>query len=288
MTMTQDQRPRITINKRPGQNQCFDEKLGGDLFLRMMQIPGGTFKMGSPEDELDRIDWEGPQHVVTVPSFFMGKYPITQAQWRFVAVLEPVNRELDLDPSRFKGDNRPVERVNWYEAVEFCDRLSRYTSREYRLPTEAEWEYACRAGTTTPFHFGETITTDLANYRGTDQEISGTTYSGSYGAGPKGEYREETTPVDHFGVANGFGFHDMHGNVFEWCLDHWHDSYEGAPPDGSAWLSDNEGANRVIRGGSWRHFPRHCRSASRNDYSPETRFSIVGFRVVCSAPRALQ
>ena len=197
-----------------------------------------------------------------VPEFFMGKYPVTQAQWRFVAELPQVKEELKPDPSRFKGAERPVEQITWYEVVEFCDRLSVHTDRAYRLPSEAEWEYACRAGTTTPFHFGETITTDLANYRGTDWKEQG--WSGSYGEGPKGEYREETTPVQHFGIANAFGLCDMHGNLYEWCADHWHGSYEGAPEDGSAWLSDKDNARRVIRGGSWLNDPRYCRSAYRN------------------------
>ncbi|MFM7326286.1 MAG: formylglycine-generating enzyme family protein, partial [Nodosilinea sp.] len=194
--------------------------------LEMVAIPAGTFLMGSPEDEVDRYDAEGPQHEVRVASFFMAKYPITQAQWRQVAQLERVNRDLDPDPAYFKGDNRPVEQVSWHEATEFCARLSRLSGREYRLPSEAEWEYACRAGTPTPFHFGETITTDLANYNGNN----------TYNQGPKGIYREETTEVGSF-APNPFGLYDMHGNVWEWCQDHWHDNYAEDPPrDGSAWL----------------------------------------------------
>jgi len=272
--------PKITINKRKGQNQCFDEQLGEGLTLRMMQIPGGTFTMGSPEDELERAEWEGPQHPVTVPGFFMGKYPVTQAQWRFVAGLAQVNTALEPDPSNFKGDNHPVEQASWYEAVEFCDRLSQLKGRDYRLPTEAEWEYACRAGTETPFHFGETITTDLANYRGTDDDTLD--IKGDYGPGPKGEYREETTPVDYFNLANAFGLVDMHGNVYEWCQDHWHDSYTGAPDDGSAWLSEDENALRVSRGGSWNSTPRNCRSALRqHSRLPRHRYR---FSVCVSCP----
>jgi len=245
--------------------------------IEMVYVPGGTFTMGSPANELERSDAEGPQHEVTVQTFFMGQYPVTQAQWRFVAGLEQINRELNPDPSNFKGDNRPVERVSWYEAVEFCDRLSRHTGRDYRLPTEAEWEYACRAGTTSPFAFGETLTTDLANYDG----------SYAYGPGPKGEYRQKTTPVDYFNLANAFGLVDMHGNVYEWCQDHWHDSYAGAPDDGSAWLSEDENAPRVRRGGSWFSFPRNCRSAYRLSYVPDNRHDGIGFRIVCRAPRTL-
>ncbi|NEQ48498.1 MAG: formylglycine-generating enzyme family protein [Leptolyngbya sp. SIOISBB] len=279
MATPQANSPRIAINKRKEQRPCFDEPLGESLTLRMMQIPAGTFMMGSPEDEPERLGNEGLQHEVTVPSLFMGKYPVTQAQWRFVAALDKLDRDLKPEPSRFKGDMRPVERVGWYEAFEFCERLSRHTKRQYRLPSEAEWEYACRAGTTTPFHFGETITTDLANYNGTDEEY------GAYGRGPKGEYRGETTAVDYFGVANAWGLCDLHGNVYEWCQDHWHDNYDGAPTDGSAWLTDEEGARRVIRGGSWDDSPRYCRSAYRNFSIPGDRSNLIGFRVVCSAPR---
>ena len=260
------------------------------LFLEMVAIPAGTFLMGSPEDEVDRYDDEGPQHEVRVASFFMAKYPITQAQWRQVANLPKVKVDLNPDPSNFKGDNRPVEQVSWHEAMEFCDRLSRLTGREYRLPSEAEWEYACRAGTTTPFHVGETLTTDLANYRGVDDDSIG--WKGNYDQGPKGIYRKETTEVGSF-PPNAFGLYDMHGNVWEWCQDHWHDNYSEDPPrDGSAWLFSEERKSedkhtRVVRGGSWSHFPWNCRSACRLHFPPDLRLSADGFRVVCSAARAL-
>ncbi|MEM6866807.1 MAG: formylglycine-generating enzyme family protein [Cyanobacteria bacterium P01_C01_bin.121] len=245
-----------------------------EFSLEVVFVPGDTFLMGSPDNEPERIGDEGPQHSVRVPSFSMGRYPVTQAQWRFVAELDAVNRELDPDPSSFKGDNRPVEQVNWYEAVEFCERLSIHTGRAYRLPTEAEWEYACRAGTDTPFHFGATITTELAHYNG----------NYAYNGGPKGEYREETTPVDRFGVANAFGLCGMHGNVYEWCKDHWHDSYRDAPTDGRAWITVDEAAKRVVRGGSWNDFPWNCRSAYRLSFNPDVRYTDIGFRVVCRAP----
>ena len=278
--------PQVKISRKKGKNPCFDEMLGDGLRLRMMQIPSGSFMMGSPEDEVDRRDSEGLQHEVSVETFFLGKYPVTQAQWRFVAGLAQVNIRLETDSSHFKGDSHPVEQVSWYEAVEFCDRLSAYTKKQYQLPTEAQWEYACRASTTTPFHFGSTITTELANYRGTDdKDLS---WSGSYGSGPKGEYRETTTPVDYFDLANAFGLCDMHGNVWEWCADHWHKNYEDAPIDGSAWLTDDESARRVIRGGSWIDYPGLCRSATRIDPTPDDRDDLVGFRVSCRAPRTLQ
>ena len=277
----------LKIVKRQQENQFFEEDLGG-VPLRMMLIPGGEFTMGSPDGELERQSDEGPQHEMTVPQFFLGKYPVTQAQWRAVAGLEQVEGELKADPSNFKGDDRPVEQVSWEDAQEFCARLSRETGKAYRLPSEAEWEYACRAGTTTPFHFGETITTDLANYYGQDREISGETYPGSYGDGPLGEYREETTPVGLFEVANNFGLCDMHGNVLEWCQDRYHDSYKGAPVDGSAWL---EGGGKeelcILRGGSWVSFPGFCRSAARSRIRPSDRSDVIGFRVACVAPRAV-
>jgi len=254
--------------------------------LDMVYIPPGIFRMGSPEGELGCRESEGPQHPVTIAQpFFMGKYPITQAQWRAVAALPQVERELKADPSKFKGNNRPVEQISWYAAVEFCQRLEKATDRPYRLPTETEWEYACRAGTTTPFHFGLSITTDLANYRGTDWKIGDKTYSGAYGGGPYGEFREETTEVGSFEVANTFGLYDMHGNVWEWCQDHWHETYEGAPEDSSAWMSSDESKSRVLRGGSWNFNPGVCRSAIRSRLAPDNRIDDFGFRVVCGLAR---
>ncbi|MEO1296240.1 MAG: formylglycine-generating enzyme family protein [Cyanobacteria bacterium J06636_16] len=277
----------ITLNRRQGSNQCYKEVLAPEVLpLQMMLIPAGTFTMGSPEEEEERQEREGPQHDVTLAQFFMAKYPVTQAQWRMVATTLPqINRELKADPASFKGDLRPVESVSWYDAVEFCDRLTIHTNRQYRLPTEAEWEYACRAGTTTPFHFGQTITTDIANYQGTDDEQLN--WSGSYGDGPKGEYRKETTLVNQFEGANAFGLCDMYGNVLEWCQDYWHESYDGAPTDGSAWTDGGDSSQRILRGGSWGFDPRYCRSAYRGWDEPDDIVSFVGFRVVCSAPRSL-
>ncbi|MDJ0900874.1 MAG: formylglycine-generating enzyme family protein [Xenococcus sp. MO_188.B8] len=261
------------------------EDLGNGIALDMILIPGGSFMMGASEDELESSDRERPQHKVSVPTFFMGRYPVTQEQWRAVVALPQVNRELQPDPSQFKGDMRPVEQVNWYQAVEFCARLTRlasrarlsqHTGREYRLPSEAQWEYACRAGTTTPFHFGETITTDLANYNGKN----------TYGEGSKGEYRKETTTVDTFKIANNFGLCNMHGLVWEWCLDYWHENYQNAPSDGSAWVSGGDSDLRVIRGGSWNFSPDFCRSAARDLDNPKVAYlNDIGFRVVCMVPR---
>ncbi|WP_246259604.1 formylglycine-generating enzyme family protein [Oxynema aestuarii] len=253
--------------------------------LEMVAIPGGTFMMGSPETEGGSYDDERPQHEVTVQPFFMGKYPVTQAQWSAIATRTDlkVERDLDLNPAGFKdfedSQERPVERVNWYDAVEFCRRLSKLTGREYRLPSEAEWEYACRAGTTTPFYFGETITGELANY------CASTTYAEE----PKGQFREQTTPVGQF-PPNAFGLYDLHGNVWEWCADSWHRNYEGAPRDGSAWVSDND--NRYpLRGGSWSFNPLFCRSAYRDDVIIIARGGInddSGFRLACGSGRLPQ
>ncbi|MEO1146334.1 MAG: SUMF1/EgtB/PvdO family nonheme iron enzyme [Cyanobacteria bacterium J06638_22] len=253
-----------------------------DLTLDLVAIPAGEFLMGSPLEEEGRDDYrynfpeiEGldveQHHRVAVPGFFMSQFPITQAQWRAVAALPKVNRELDPDPANFKGGNRPVEVVDWYEAVEFCDRLSQHTGKTYRLPSEAEWEYACRAGTTTPFHFGDTLSAELANYNATD----------TYANGATGIYRQKTTEVGSFGLVNAFGLADMHGNVYEWCLDHWHPTYDNAPTDGSAWTTDGDDRYRLVRGGSWYDNPAFCRSAYRDRNTPLSRNLYIGFRVVC-------
>ena len=194
-------------------NKSYTEDLGHGVKLTLMLIPAGEFMMGAPTDEAESLDRERRQHLVKVPQFLMGRYAVTQAQWRVVASYDLIDQELNPDPSDFKGDNRPVEKVSWEDAKEFCKRLSVKTGKDYRLPSEAQWEYACRAGTKTPFHFGETITTELANYAG------GYTYND----GPKGERRGETKDVGSF-PANDWGLYDMHGNVWEWCEDDWHDS----------------------------------------------------------------
>ena len=260
----------------------FRDDLRNGISLDMVSIPGGSFMMGTEDQEIERLvkkfDWEGfrrekPQHQVKIKPFFMGKYPITQKQWKVIASFPKVNHFLLPDPSRFKDDNLPVENVSWFDAIEFCQRLSLMTGKKYRLPTEAEWEYACRSGTTTPFHFGETITEDLANYDA----------SQIYGNEPKAEeYRTKTTPVGSF-PPNAFGLYDMHGNIWEWCEDDWHDNYNGAPSNGSANLSRTS-KTKVVRGGSWDNFSRDCRSACRFNSNPFFRYnSIIGFRVACVA-----
>jgi formylglycine-generating enzyme required for sulfatase activity len=281
--------------RQPRQAQGFAEPLAEGVALTQLWIPPGRFWMGSPETELERLEDEGPQHLAQLQGFFMGQTPITQAQWRAVAQWQPREgerweRELAPNPSRFQvggdtrllsenafTDDRPVEQVSWEDAMEFCRRLSQRTGRHYTLPSEAQWEYACRAGTSTPFALGETITPELANYDGTY----------TYGNGPKGKNRKQTTPVGTF-PANAWGLQDMHGNVWEWCLDYWHESYEGAPVDGSAWVdgaqgqsSKREGGMRLLRGGSWRSNPGFCRSAPRSHVRPDYAVNGIGLRVVC-------
>ena len=271
--VTVNQRGQITSRKR-SEAQFFAENLGGGVILEMVAIPGGTFLMGSPKTEKGRYDDESPQHTVRVAPFFMAKYPVTQAQWRAVAAFPKINIDLNPEPSDFKGANRPVEQVTWHQAVEFCARLAKKTGKTYRLPSEAEWEYACRAGTTTPFHFGETITPDLANYDG----------NYPYASAPTGIYRQKTTDVGSF-PPNAFGLYDMHGNVWEWCADPWHENYQGAPADGSVWESEGNQEIRMRRGGSWNHLPRNCRAANRDGIEPEFWYVNFGFRAVVSAVR---
>lgn len=263
------------INRRTAQANSYSEDLGGGVRLEMALIPSGTFKMGSPDSENGRLETEGPQRTVTLPEFYMGKFEVTQAEWRAVAGWPKVERELSPDPSYFKGDHLPVEQVTWYEAQEFCKRLSKKTGRVYRLPGEAEWEYAARAGTLSPFAFGEAITPDVVNYNG-EYPTAGAS---------AGANRRQTAIVGSSGAACAFGLFDMHGNIEEWCLDNWHDTYERAPVDGSAWTTGGDPEYQVLRGGSWYSSAKYCRSAARNWLGPQYRYNGVGFRVV--AGRAL-
>ncbi len=249
------------IDRSNASARYYEEDLGNGVILEMVEIPGGTFMMGSPESEEGSDDSERPQHQVTIPSFFIGKYQLTQAQYQAI---------IGSNPSEFKGDKRPVENVSWNEAVKFCERLSEKTGKTYRLPSEAEWEYACRAGTTTPFYFGESITPDLVNYDGNHP----------YSSAPKGEYREQTTDVGSF-PPNAFGLYDMHGNVWEWCLDNWVDNYNNAPTDGSAVTSSSN--YKVLRGGSCFDLPENCRSARRVYDGAGFVSGSSSFRVVCGA-----
>jgi formylglycine-generating enzyme required for sulfatase activity len=255
-----------------------------------VRIEGGTFTMGSPSNEPERSSVESPQHQVTVRAFYMGKYQVTQAEYEAV---------MRTNPSNLKGANLPVENVSWYDAIEYCNLLSQWeglrpvytidkgrsdpnntnsddnvrwlvtwnqNANGYRLPTEAEWEYACRAGTTTPFNTGNNITTSNANYNG----------NYPYNNNSKGTYRERTTTVGSF-APNPWGLYDMHGNVWEWCWD-WYGSYSsGAQTDPRGAVS---GDSRVIRGGSW-YFPAwNVRSAARDFFTPSYRGNVIGFRLV--------
>jgi formylglycine-generating enzyme required for sulfatase activity len=219
--------------------------------------------MGSSETEVGRFEDEEPQHQVSITTFFIGKFPITQSQWQAI---------MKSEPSHFKDDNLPVEQVSWYDAVKFCRFLSEKTGKEYRLPSEAEWEYAARAKTETPFGFGYTITPEQVNYDG----------NYPYLFMNKGTYRAKTTVVGSLGFANGFGLYDMHGNVYEWCQDIYHTTYKGIPTNGHAWESGGDANYRVIRGGSWSSDAVFCRSASRARKKADLTSNNVGFRIVCS------
>ncbi|MEC4812820.1 MAG: formylglycine-generating enzyme family protein [Scytonema sp. PMC 1069.18] len=270
--------PVITVNARgeiisrdAGQARFFQENLGNGITIDMVEIPSGQFLMGSPPGEEGRYDSESPQHTVTIQTFFMGRFAVTQEQYQAV---------MGNNPSYFKGEKRPVENVSWNDAVKFCDTLNKRTGKSYRyrLPSEAEWECACRAGTTTPFHYGETVITGLVNYYG----------DYTYASAPKGEYRQQTLDVGTF-PPNAFGLYEMHGNVWEWCLDTWHENYNGAPTSGRVWESDNN-QFRILRGGSWVTHPKDCRSAYRGYYDRNTRdyrYDNISFRMVVPVPKLL-
>jgi eukaryotic-like serine/threonine-protein kinase len=251
------------VDRPTGIAEIFTEDLGNDLELTMVKIRAGKFIMGLPASEDGRGDEESPQHQVTVSEFYLGQTLVTQAQW--IAIMGN-------NPARFKGNDKlPVEKVSWLDAMDFCQKLSQKTGRTYRLPSEAEWEYACRAGTTTPFAFGETITQAVVNYGGSPC-MKGIL---------RGKYRR-TTPVGIF-PPNLFGLYDLHGNLREWCSDEWIDSYGDAPTDGSARgdiSSRDENKRRLLRGGSWIDFEYRCRSAFRLDIDAARRDYTFGFRIV--------
>lgn len=237
----------------------------------MVQIPGGTFLMGAPEGEPGSGTSERPQHRVTVPGFYLGKHAVTIDQWRAVMGARP--EAMNIAEGTFKRSGRqPVVRVSFDEAEAFCARLSRKTRRDYRLPSEAEWEYACRAATSTAFAFGTTISRTVVNHDGETMRL----------AEPEGRH-STTRPVGSLRVANGFGLFDMHGNVWEWCEDYWHNTYQEAPDDGSAW-KDGESRNRVLRGGSWYATSEFCRAAARRPGGEAgIRSRQIGFRVAMAA-----
>ncbi|WP_461256017.1 SUMF1/EgtB/PvdO family nonheme iron enzyme [Treponema sp. R80B11-R83G3] len=275
-TTTTTTQPQQTATQPAQTMQSTTNQQSASLPAGMVRINGGTFTMGSPANEPSRSSNEGPQHQVTVSSFYMGKYEVTQKEYQEV---------MGTNPSNFKGDNLPVEQVSWYDAVEYCNKRSQkegltpaYTrngdnvtwnknANGYRLPTEAEWEYACRAGTTTPFSTGNNVTTSQANYDGNNP----------YNNNAKGEYRQKTMAVGSFSP-NALGLYDMHGNVWEWCWD-WYGNYSsGSQTDP---IGTSSGSYRVGRGGSWYNSAEDVRSGYRfNYYAPYDRGSGIGFRLV--------
>ena len=234
----------------------------------MVVVPGGSYMMGSPGDEAVRSADEGPQHRVTIPRpIAVGKYEVTFAEWDACVAAGGCGGYRPEDEGWGRG-RRPVINVSWNDAKSYVKWLSQETGKGYRLLTESEWEYVARAGTTGPFHFGQTISTDQANYNG----------KYTYGSGRKGVYREKTVSVGSF-PANGFGLHDVHGNVWEWVEDCWHGDYSGAPTDGSAWTSGGACGSRVLRGGSCVNEPRDLRSAFRYGVAAGSRDYDYGFRI---------
>lgn len=253
--------PQGTPRPASPQFQNYQETLPGNVRLEMIAIPAGKFLMGSADGEGENN--ERPHHPVTVPAFYLGKYAITNAQWKAVMGTEPA---LQLG-EKFCDENQPVIYVSWDEAQGFCQKVSLKSGRNYRLPSEAEWEYACRAGSQTTYSFGNDAQ-QLGQYAW-------------YGGVFRGNF--QTQPVGRK-QPNKFGLYDMHGNIWEWCLDRWHKNYQGAPLDGSAWTSDGDSRSRLLRGGSWNYNPRFCRSAYRYDTSPNNYDCAFGFRVVCTIP----
>jgi formylglycine-generating enzyme required for sulfatase activity len=235
------------------------EVIRNDCSLDMLIIPSGVYQMGCARLQGD-VD-EQPPHLVTIKSFMMSKFLITQAQCKAVRGKLP--------PCRFKGDNLPVERVSWGDAQKFCQGLSIKTGRSYRLPTETQWEYACRAGTVTPFSFGETLTIDVANYNGEH----------TFRDEPRGIYFHSTNAGGKF-PPNAFGLCDMHGNLWEWCEDNWLDDYSSSPRNSSSYQG-KDSRYRVARGGSWHEPPHLCRSAARLKVLESDADEFTGFRVVC-------
>ena len=237
----------------------FTDEIGDGISIEMILIPSGIFQMGSSSHHGNPD--EQPQHLVTIKSFMMGKSLITQGQWKAVMGKRP--------PCRFNGDNLPVERVSWNDAQKFCQRLSTKTGRSYQLPSETQWEYACRAGTSTPFSLGETLTVDVANFNGEH----------TFRDEPRGFYFHSTSEGGKF-PPNAFGLYDMHGNLWEWCADNWLDDYSSSPRDGS-FFQNNDNRYRVARGGSWHEPPALCRSAARLRVLQSDADEFIGFRIIC-------
>ncbi len=264
-----------TIKRLRGEATVFIEKLIEGITLKMVRIPSGKFTMGAAAGEKEASESEYPPKDVRLPEFWMGQYAVTQAQWKAIMGPKVINSKASSHaPHRIKKPLQPIDNIFWTDAVEFCQRLSQLTGRDYRLPSSAQWEYACRAETTTPFHFGDTLTPDLANYNG----------NYTYGDGPKGKYREQSTEVGCF-PPNGFGLYDMHGNVWEWCLDGWQNFEPNSPARDN--IQRLSGKKKSLRGGSWFYLPTNCRSAYHLSYPFHSRTDDIGFRVTCLLPSTL-
>jgi formylglycine-generating enzyme required for sulfatase activity len=238
----------------------YAESLGSGIQLIMVAIPGGSFRMGSL---LHSFPEERPPHWVVLPAFFLAQHPVTQSEWLSVMGKLP--------PCRFPGAHLPVDNLSYQDTQNFCHRLSQTTGKPYRLPSEAEWEYACCAGTVTPYSTGETITTGMANYCGEHVYLDE----------PRGLYRHITTPPGSF-PPNSFGLEDMHGNLWEICADSWHPDYEGAPSGVEPWENGGEAGFCVARGGSWHEPPENCRSSVRLRTLKSERDDFYGFRPALS------
>jgi formylglycine-generating enzyme required for sulfatase activity len=236
-----------------------------DVCPWMVPLPAGHFMMGTDDGELELDPNEQPRHSVRLRSFAIGQFEITFAQWD-ACVAAHACRPIDTDEG-WGRDQRPVIHAEWDDAQAYVRWLGKRTGHHYRLPSEAEWEYAARAGTTTPFGLGERIEPSQANFAG------GFTYNGSH----RGVDRQKTLPVGSF-PPNAWGLHDMHGNALEWVQDCWHADYEGAPPDGRAWMKGCSDTRHILRSGSWYDSPRYARSAFRGSIAPGNGFAL-GFRV---------
>jgi len=249
----------VDYAKRLGRSAELTLDLGNGVQMKLALIPAAKFRMGSPKEEIGRTASESDVREVTLTQpFYMGIHEVTQEQYQQV---------MGKNSSSFTDPKNPVDTVSWQDAADFCEKVSTLCKRTVRLPTEAEWEFACRAGTTTPFHTGPTVRGDQANYNGLNP----------YGGAAKSEFRQKTTAVGSF-PPNAFGLHDMHGNVGEWCSD-WLAEAGEAPQDVDP-TGPSSGASRLLRGGSWAIHPKNCRSASRNWAGPGAAYYHFGFRAV--------
>lgn len=264
------------VERPAGQASVFRETLPSGASFEMVAIPGGTFQMGLPDTDVTYDDYARPGHSVSVPPFFIGRTEVTRELWRAVASLPRISRDLNPNPDGepMPDDGRlPVAVVSWADANEFCLRLERATGRPYRLASEAEWEYACLGGGPGPFASGGRVDPTIANVL-VDLEDPDA---------PRGPVRRAPTPVGSLGVTNGFGLFDMDGNVSEWCADTFHLNYDGAPADGSAWVSGTSDTKRVLRGGAFEVDWTDASARKRFAFDPTVRYTICGLRIALTA-----